>query len=274
MNSDSSELDRLFDLQREAYTRNRMPTAEERIGHLLNLERALINYQDHLAMALNADFGCRSGDESRLAEIFPSVEGIRYAAKRVKRWMRPSRRHVGLLFKPARARVLYQPLGVVGIITPWNYPVYLSIGPLTSALAAGNRVVIKMSKFTPHTAEALRTVLAKTFDEDHVTVLEGAPGLVLPRECDGARSAWHLYTIRVAERDRLQSHLKERGIASAVHYPRPIHLQPSMAEGGGQEGDLPVSEEICREVLCLPMYSELGDRDIERIADGIRAFLD
>lgn len=176
-NSDTSALDRLFDLQREAYTRNRMPTAEERIGHLLNLERALINYQDHLAMALNADFGCRSGDESRLAEIFPSLEGIRYAAKRVKRWMRPSRRHVGLLFKPARARVLYQPLGVVGIITPWNYPVYLSIGPLTTALAAGNRAVIKMSKFTPRTAETLRTVLAKAFDEDHVTVLEGAPGL-------------------------------------------------------------------------------------------------
>jgi coniferyl-aldehyde dehydrogenase len=172
-----SELDRIFDLQRAAYGRHPMPTAEERIGHLHRLERALINYQDHLAMALNADFGCRSGDETRLAEIFPSVEGIRYAAKRVKKWMKPSRRHVGLLFQPARARVLYQPLGVVGIITPWNYPVYLSIGPLTSALAAGNRVVIKMSKFTPRTAETLKTVLAKTFAEDHVTVLAGASGL-------------------------------------------------------------------------------------------------
>jgi len=177
LTSETSELDRIFDVQREAYTRNRMPTAEERIGHLHRLERALIDYQDHLAMALNADFGCRSGDESRLAEMFPSVEGIRYSAKRVKKWMKPSRRQVGLLFQPARARVLYQPLGVVGIITPWNYPVYLSIGPLTSALAAGNRAVIKMSKFTPRTAEPLRTVLAKTFDEDHVTVLEGAPGL-------------------------------------------------------------------------------------------------
>jgi len=175
--SRETELDRIFSLQREAFGRHPLPPATERIGHLKKLERALIDYQDHLAMALNADFGCRSGDETRLAEIFPSVEGIRYAAKRVKRWMKPSRRHVGLMFQPARARVLYQPLGVVGIITPWNYPVYLSIGPLTSALAAGNRAVIKMSKFTPRTAEVLKNILAKTFAEDHVTVLTGAAGL-------------------------------------------------------------------------------------------------
>lgn len=176
-NNEVPELDRIFDLQRAAYTRNPMPGAEERIGSLRRLEKALIDYQDHIAMAINADFGCRSGDETRLAEIFPSVEGIRYAACRVKKWMKPSRRKVGLMFKPARARVIYQPLGVVGIITPWNYPIYLAIGPLTSALAAGNRAMIKMSKFTPRTAEILKTVLAKTFNEDHVAVLTGASGL-------------------------------------------------------------------------------------------------
>ncbi len=173
----NSELDRVFDLQRAAYGRNCMPSAEERSGHLKKLERALIDYQDHIAMAINRDFGCRSGDETRLAEIFPSVEGIRYAADRVKKWMKPSRRRVAFMFKPARARVVYQPLGVVGIITPWNYPVYLGIGPLTSALAAGNRAMIKMSKFTPRTAEILKIVLGKTFHEDHVAVLTGAPGL-------------------------------------------------------------------------------------------------
>ena len=175
--SPNTDLDRIFDLQRAAYGRHPMPSADERIGHLEKLERALIDYQDHLAMALNADFGCRSGDESRLAEIFPSVEGIRYAAKRVKRWMKPSRRWAGLVFQPARARVLYQPLGVVGIITPWNYPVYLSMGPLTSALAAGNRAIIKMSRFTPRTAETLKIALANVFDEDQVTVLAGESGL-------------------------------------------------------------------------------------------------
>ena len=172
-----AELDRIFDLQRVAYTRNPMPGAEERIGHLKRLAGVLIDYQDHIAMAINADFGGRSGDETRLAEIFPSVEGIRYAADRVKKWMKPSRRKVGLMFKPARARVVYQPLGVVGIIAPWNYPVYLAIGPLTGALAAGNRAMIKMSRYMPRTARTLKTVLAKTFDEDHVAVLTGAPGL-------------------------------------------------------------------------------------------------
>ena len=103
--------------------------------------------------------------------------------------------------------------------------------------------------------------------------LEGASGVTLPREREGARSSWHLYTIRSARRDALQAHLKERGIASAVHYPRPIHLQPSMAGAGGKAGDLPVSEQVSREVLCLPIYPELPDEDVERIAREVRLFV-
>src|SRR6185503_13460140 len=87
--------------------------------------------------------------------------------------------------------------------------------------------------------------------------LEGAAGITVPRERDGCRSAWHLYTIRTAERDRLQARLKSEGIATAVHYPRPIHLQPAMAASGGNAGDLPVSERLSREVLSLPLYPEL-----------------
>ncbi len=101
----------------------------------------------------------------------------------------------------------------------------------------------------------------------------GTPDVVLPREREGARSAWHLYTIRAPERDALQAHLRERGIASAVHYPRPIHLQPSMAAAGGQAGDLPVSEAVSREVLCLPIYPEMRDEDVERVASEVRAFV-
>ena len=86
----------------------------------------------------------------------PSLHGIHYAAKRVKKWMKPARRAVGLQFQPASA-VVYQPLGVVGVIVPWNYPLFLSIGPLTGALAAGNRVMIKMSESTPATGRLLRT---------------------------------------------------------------------------------------------------------------------
>ena len=103
--------------------------------------------------------------------------------------------------------------------------------------------------------------------------LEGVPEVTLPREREGARSSWHLYTIRSPRRDALQAHLKERGIASAVHYPRPIHLQPSMAGARAEAGDLPVSEQVSHEVLCLPIYPELPDEDVARIAREVRSFV-
>lgn len=101
--------------------------------------------------------------------------------------------------------------------------------------------------------------------------LRDLPGVVLPGERSGARSAWHLYTIRVPERDRLQAHLTAQKIATAVHYPRPIHLQPAMAAAGGKPGDLPVSEQLSREVICLPLYPELPMATLERIAAEVRA---
>jgi dTDP-4-amino-4,6-dideoxygalactose transaminase len=100
--------------------------------------------------------------------------------------------------------------------------------------------------------------------------LAGAAGIVTPRERDGCRSAWHLYTIRAADRDRLQARLKSDGIATAVHYPRPIHLQPAMAAAGGKAGDLPVSERLSGEVLSLPLYPELPLETVERIAALVR----
>jgi dTDP-4-amino-4,6-dideoxygalactose transaminase len=102
--------------------------------------------------------------------------------------------------------------------------------------------------------------------------LDGVAGVRTPRERPGARSAWHLYTVRVEERDALADHLKARGISTAIHYPRPIHLQGSMALLGGKEGDLPVSELLSREVLCLPLYPELRTEDLRRVADEVLSF--
>jgi len=98
------------------------------------------------------------------------------------------------------------------------------------------------------------------------------PGLRCPRERPGVHSAWHLYTIRIPERDRLQAHLLAKGIATAVHYPRPIHLQPALAAAGGRTGDLPVSESLSHEVLSLPLYPEMSLDQLERVADEIRSF--
>ena len=102
--------------------------------------------------------------------------------------------------------------------------------------------------------------------------LEGVAGVDLPGERPGALSAWHLYTVRVADRDGLHQHLQERGIATAVHYPRPIHLQPAMAAAGYGEGALPVSERLCRQVLSLPLYAELPSDVVRRIADEVKTF--
>ena len=104
-------------------------------------------------------------------------------------------------------------------------------------------------------------------------LLAGVPGLITPKEGPGAKSAWHLYTVRTPRRDGLIEELKKHGISTAVHYPRPIHLQPAMGAAGGKAGDLPVSEGLSREVVCLPLYPELPLEDVERIAGVVRAFL-
>ena len=108
----------------------------------------------------------------------------------------------------------------------------------------------------------------------YTEALAGTPGVVTPREREGARSAWHLYTVRAPGRDALAEHLRSRGIGTAIHYPRPIHLQGSMAPLGGKAGDLPVSEQLSREVLCLPLYAELPLEDARRVAGEVRAFVE
>jgi dTDP-4-amino-4,6-dideoxygalactose transaminase len=106
----------------------------------------------------------------------------------------------------------------------------------------------------------------------YTRALSGAPSVGLPAEATGMKSAWHLYTIRVPARDALQEHLAGQGIATAVHYPRPIHLQPAMALAGGRKGDLPVSERLSGEVLSLPLYAELPLPAVDEIAGEVRRF--
>jgi dTDP-4-amino-4,6-dideoxygalactose transaminase len=105
----------------------------------------------------------------------------------------------------------------------------------------------------------------------YTRALEGVPGIRVPRERPWARSAWHLYTIRAEDRDGLQAHLRERGVSTAIHYPRPIHLQPAMGAAGGRPGDLPVSERLSREVICLPLYPELSHDQVEHVSREVRS---
>lgn len=140
---------------------------------LSDLAQVLRDRQQAVADAVAADFGARSPVETRLAELFPTLDGIAHARRHLKRWMRPQRRATAWWFKPARNRVLPQPLGVAGIVVPWNYPVYLALGPLVAALAAGNRALIKMSEFTPHTGALLASLLEEALGRDVVRVFNG-----------------------------------------------------------------------------------------------------
>lgn len=159
--------------QQAAYSRSPMPGLQQRKQQLVTLKKLLLEHADALAVAINADFTARSFDETQFAEIIPCIHNIDYTLKRLRGWMKPNRRSIGLHFMPASARVVYQPLGVIGIIVPFNYPLNLAIVPLVAALAAGNRVMIKMSEFTPKTADLLREILRKAFTEEQVAVITG-----------------------------------------------------------------------------------------------------
>ncbi len=171
------ELDRIFMSQKNAFVRNPRPSPDERIGHLKRLKKALIQHRERIIDAVHADYSGRSTDETLLGELLPSLEGLGFAIRRVRRWMKPDRRRVGMLFQPAKARIYYQPKGVVGVIVPWNYPLYLLIGPLTGALAAGNRVMIKTSRRAAETGKAVQAMIREALDEDHVALLTGEKGL-------------------------------------------------------------------------------------------------
>lgn len=136
--ADAAVIDTLQPLlarQRAAFEAHPWPSAAQRREDLARLKRALIAHRHALAAAVSADFGGRSPFETLFADVMPSVNAINHARRHLRRWMRPQRRHAGLMYRPARAEVIHQPLGVAGVMVPWNYPVLLALGPLVSALA-------------------------------------------------------------------------------------------------------------------------------------------
>ncbi len=162
-----------FDQARNACERDRSPDHSARLARLATLEAMLRGHGDVLQEAISADFGGRSFHETQLLEIFPALAAIRDARRHLRRWMRPQRSWASFWFLPARRELRPQPLGVVGIIVPWNYPLLLAIAPLVGALAAGNRVLIKMSEFTPRTGELLARLFAQYFPAGEVTIING-----------------------------------------------------------------------------------------------------
>jgi coniferyl-aldehyde dehydrogenase len=163
--------------QRQAFLQAGPPSLEERRADLAKLKAAIRAQADAIADVISADFGNRSRQESLIAEIFTLLASIRHTSKHLGRWMRPKRVSVSAELLPGRARILYQPLGVVGIISPWNYPFYLAIMPLIAALAAGNRVMLKPSELTPRTAQFIAEFLSGLFPSEQVATMLGGPDI-------------------------------------------------------------------------------------------------
>ena len=146
------------------------PSAAERLDRLGRLRALVHDNEAAFAAAISADFGHRSGVETLIAESLFVQGEIRHAMKALTRWMAPRKVRTELQFLPGRNRLLPQPLGVVGIIAPWNYPLQLTLAPAVGAIAAGNRVMIKPSELVPQFAQALREAVAAKFDVTELTV--------------------------------------------------------------------------------------------------------
>lgn len=169
---DSSPLRRLFDRQRVSF-RAAEPAYEKRLASLKLLEDAVLDRKSEIVRAVNEDFGGRARQETLALELAPLVDSIRHARRHLAGWMKPRKVRAGIHFFPATARIIYQPLGVVGIIGAWNYPTYLTLSPLVDAIAAGNHAILKPSEFAPRTAEFLQKMIAATFPDDYIAVVTG-----------------------------------------------------------------------------------------------------
>lgn len=162
---------RLFAAQRAAFQAEPYPAAEARRAKIRALKKQISRYQDVLAEAMNQDFGHRTPSESKMLDLLGATLEANHAIAHLRRWVKPSRRATELLYFSNSLQVTYQPKGVVGVIVPWNFPIYLAIGPLIAALSAGNRVMIKMPELTPATNAALERMLGEIFGEDEVALV-------------------------------------------------------------------------------------------------------
>jgi coniferyl-aldehyde dehydrogenase len=173
----TESLTKVLDAQRADYLAEGHVSAETRIDRINRGIASIAKFQDQLVDALNTDFTCRPRELSMLTDIAGSIMPMKSAAKHLRKWMKPEKRKTmfPLNLLGGRSRVEYQPLGVVGILSPWNFPVNLTFGPLAEVLAAGNRSIIKPSEFTPSVSEVMAELVKDAWDEKEVAVFTGGP---------------------------------------------------------------------------------------------------
>jgi coniferyl-aldehyde dehydrogenase len=168
----------ILERQKAAHLRDGEASAALRIERIDRCIRLLRENRREIEEALNTDFGSRSREATAFTDIAGSIGPLQHARDNLAKWMRPEKRKptpaiLGLF--GAKAEVRFQPKGVVGVISPWNFPVNLTFAPLAGILAAGNRAMIKPSEFTPATSELMRTMFAGAFSEEEIAVVTGGP---------------------------------------------------------------------------------------------------
>lgn len=169
------ELRDIFERQRSSFRRCAPLGLHKRLEALDLLLQSLVNHKDAIVEAVAADFGSRSNRETLLLEFFPLVDEIRHIKRNLRRWMQPRSGSANWQFLPSRTKIIYQPLGVVGVIGAWNYPTLLTLSPVVNAIAAGNHVLAKPSELAPATAEILRKMISEAFPEEYLAVVTGGP---------------------------------------------------------------------------------------------------
>jgi coniferyl-aldehyde dehydrogenase len=173
-----ARMGQILEAQKKANLREGPPSAAKRKDWLNRCIQLLVNHQDEIVAALNADFGARSKEMSALADVAGSIGPLKFARDNLDRWMRSEKRKVdpaALALLGAKAEIRFQPKGVIGIISPWNFPVNLTFAPLAGVIAAGNRAMIKPSEFTPETSALLARLIDLVFEEDEIAVIAGGP---------------------------------------------------------------------------------------------------
>jgi len=175
---DAASMTAILAKQKAAHLRDGAPTAEQRIERIDRCIGLLVDHRSDIEEALNADFGSRSREASAFTDVAASIGPLKHAKEHLRKWMRPEKRKttpaiLGLF--GAKAEVRFQPKGVVGVISPWNFPMNLTFAPLAGVLAAGNRAMIKPSEFTPATSALMAQMFGSVFSEEEICVITGGP---------------------------------------------------------------------------------------------------
>jgi coniferyl-aldehyde dehydrogenase len=177
--SASAAIREILDRQKAAHIKEGAPSIERRIDWIDRSIALLVDNQKEIADAMAADFGHRSIEQSLLTDVMGTLGPLKHAKKHVREWAKPEKRKVmfplGLF--GAKARIDYQPKGVVGVISPWNFPINLTFAPLAGIFAAGNRALIKPSEFTPVTSDLMARMFREAYDETEVAVVTGGPAV-------------------------------------------------------------------------------------------------